>query len=115
MDGDVDAAREERLLDLFDEDAAFTNLAERARAIAVAGGGNRQERDLDSGRPHRGSRTRRLDERKLRAARADTNEHRSPSSSPRSGRSRDLLIQTKEVADCLDGVIRPSRCSLLQP
>ncbi len=48
MDRDVDATGEQRLLDLLDEHAALADLAERARAIAVARGGDRDERDLDA-------------------------------------------------------------------
>ena len=43
---DVDAILEQRLLELLDEDATCTDLAERSRAVAVAGGRDRHERNL---------------------------------------------------------------------
>ena len=46
--GDVDAALEQRLLELLDEDPAGADLAERARAVAVARRRDRHERDLDA-------------------------------------------------------------------
>ena len=48
--GDVDPACEQRLLDLLHEDAALADLAERARAVAVARGRDRHERDLVTAR-----------------------------------------------------------------
>src|SRR5690349_1884186 len=48
MHGDVDAAVEQRLFELFHEHASLTDLAERARAIAVACGRDRYERKLDT-------------------------------------------------------------------
>src|SRR5437764_11121670 len=48
MDGDVDPAGEERLLDLLDEHAPRADLAERLRAVLVAGRRDRHERDLDA-------------------------------------------------------------------
>ena len=48
--GDVDPPVEQRLLELLDEDAAVADLAERAAAVAVAGGRDRDERDLAPGR-----------------------------------------------------------------
>jgi hypothetical protein len=55
MHGDVDPSGEQRLLDLFDEDAALTDLAERARAIAVAHGRDRNEGELVSCTPYDGA------------------------------------------------------------
>ena len=49
VDGDVDPAREQRLLELLDEDAARADLAERLRSVAVARRRDRDERDLDPG------------------------------------------------------------------
>ena len=49
VDGDVDPAVEQRLLELLDEDAALADLAERLRAVAVACRRDRDERDLDAG------------------------------------------------------------------
>src|SRR3712207_9308579 len=50
MDRDVDPAVEERLLDLLHEDAAFADLAEGTRAVAVARRRDRDERDVELGR-----------------------------------------------------------------
>ena len=47
--GDVDPVGEQRLLELLHEDAALADLPERAGAVAVAGGRDRQERDLVAG------------------------------------------------------------------
>jgi len=47
--GNVDPPGEQRLLDLLHEDAALTDLAERARAVAVTCRRDRDERDLDAG------------------------------------------------------------------
>ena len=46
--GDVDPAGEQRLLELLDEDAARADLPERLRAVLVAGGRDRHQRDLDA-------------------------------------------------------------------
>ena len=48
VDGDVDAPREQCLLELLDEDAALADLAERLRPVAVARGRDRHQRDLDA-------------------------------------------------------------------
>src|SRR5207247_6162498 len=48
VDGDVDPPREQRLLDFLDEDASCPDLAERLRAVLVARGRDRHERDLDA-------------------------------------------------------------------
>ena len=48
--GDVDPPCEQGLLDLLDEHAALADLAERAGAVAVAGGRDRHERDLVAAR-----------------------------------------------------------------
>ena len=48
MNRHVDPAREQRLFELLDEDPAFADLPERLRPIAVAGCGDRDERDLDA-------------------------------------------------------------------
>ena len=49
VDRDVDPPVEQRLLELLDEDAARADLAERPRAVAVAGRRDRDERELDPG------------------------------------------------------------------
>jgi hypothetical protein len=46
VDGDVDSAGEQRLLDLLHEHAACADLPERLRAVLVAGGRDRDERRL---------------------------------------------------------------------
>jgi hypothetical protein len=48
VDGDVDPAGEERLLQLLDEDPAASDLAERACPVPIAGRGDRDEGDLDT-------------------------------------------------------------------
>ena len=50
---DVDAPVEQRLLELLDEDATRADLAERTRAVAVAGGRDRDEGKLEAGSPQR--------------------------------------------------------------
>ena len=73
--GDVDAAVEQRLLELLDEDAARADLAERPRTVAVARGRDRDERDLDAGRAQpRGSELG-LREGEPTAAGADADQH----------------------------------------
>ena len=72
---DVDPPAEQRLLELLHEDAARADLAERPRAIAVAGGRDRNERDLDSGPSQLLRGDAGLSEREPTAAGADTNEH----------------------------------------
>ena len=54
MDGYVDTAGKQRLLDLLDEDPARADLAERSLAIAIAGGGDRDKRHFDAraAQPH---------------------------------------------------------------
>src|SRR5207247_8341471 len=46
MHGDVDSARKQRLLNLLDEDAPVADLPERTGAVAIAGSGDGDERDL---------------------------------------------------------------------
>ena len=75
VDGDVDPPLEQRLLELLDEDAAGSDLAEGPRAIAVARSGDRHERDLDPGpaQPLRGQLS--LGESEPTAAGADADQH----------------------------------------
>ena len=73
--GGVDPAVEQRLLELLDEDAALTDLAERAAPVAVAGGRDRDERDLAPRAAELVGRERRLRQREPAAARADADEH----------------------------------------
>src|SRR5205085_7446609 len=80
VDGDVDPAGEQCLLDLLDEDAAGADLPEGTRAVAVAGGGDRDEGDLVPAATENRSCELRLREGEPRPARPDANEH-SPSSS----------------------------------
>ncbi len=68
MDGDVDPSGEQRLLDLLHEDTALADLAERARAIAVACGRDRHERELMPRAPQDGAGKLGLREREPRAA-----------------------------------------------
>jgi hypothetical protein len=73
--GDVDAALEERFLELLDEHAARTDLAERLRAVAVARSRDRHECELDAvaAQPH--GRQLGLREREPTSAGADANQH----------------------------------------
>ena len=87
VDGDVDPPGEQRLLDLLHEHAAFADLPERAHAVAVAGGRDRDERELDPGSPERSRRLLGLREREPRAARPDANEHSSTSKHASRGRT----------------------------
>src|SRR5436305_6998175 len=80
VDRDVDPPLEQRLLDLLDEDAARTDLAERARAVTVARGRDRHERDVVAATAYHTRRELRLGEREPRAARPDANEHSRSSS-----------------------------------
>ena len=73
--GDVDPPVEQRFLELLDEDAARADLAERPRAVAVAGRRDRDERELDARRPQRESGALGLREREPTAAAADADEH----------------------------------------
>ena len=80
VDGHVDPAREQGLLELLDEDAALADLPERLRPVAVARGRDRDERDLDPVSTTRLSAQRlggalRLGEREPTAARPDADEH----------------------------------------
>ena len=80
VDGHVDPAREQRLLELLDEDAALADLPERLRPVTVARGRDRDERDLDPASTTRGAAQRlggtlRLGEREPTAARPDADEH----------------------------------------
>ena len=84
---DVDAPVEQRLLELLHEHAARADLAERPRAVAVAGGRDRDERDLDAGPPQKRVRGELgLGEREPTAARPDADEHtrRRPDALPHS-------------------------------
>ena len=77
--GDVDAPVEQRLLELLHEDAARADLAERPRAVAVARGRDRHERDLDARRARSALRGELgLREREPTAAGADANQHGTP-------------------------------------
>jgi hypothetical protein len=87
VNGDVDPPFEQRLLDLLDEDSAGADLAERTRAVAIAGRRDRHERKLDAGRPQRREGALGLGEREPTAATADADEHR-PIVSARAARSR---------------------------
>ena len=75
MHGDVDAVVEKRLLELLDEHSARTDLAERLRAVAVAGGRDRDERDLDPGRSEPRGRELGLGQCEPTAAAADADQH----------------------------------------
>ena len=75
VDGDVDPALEERLLELLHEHAAAADLAERARPVAVARGCDRNQGDLDPRPSQRLDRALGLGEREPTAARADANQH----------------------------------------
>ena len=87
VDGDVDPPLEQRLLELLHEDAARADLAERARAVAVAGRRDRDEHELDAGRPQGGEGALGLGERELTAATADADEH-SPVASAQAASTR---------------------------
>jgi hypothetical protein len=76
--GHVDAAFQERLLDLLDKDAARPDLAEGLRPVPVARGRHRDERQLDAGGAQPGDGLLRLGEGEPTAARADANEHGTP-------------------------------------
>jgi hypothetical protein len=73
--GDVDATVEQRFFQLFDEDAARSDLAERACAVAVAGGRDGNERDLDTRPAQPGRRQLGLREREPTAAGTDADQH----------------------------------------
>ncbi len=75
MDGDVDPPREQRLLELLDEDAALADLPERLRPVAVARGRDRDERDLHPWPAQRLGGAFGLGEREPTAAGADADEH----------------------------------------
>src|SRR5262249_56087583 len=75
MEGKGDGAGEERLLDLFGEEALAAGVGERPAADPVAGGVNRLERDRVGGKRVRGGEALahelRLRERERAAARTD--------------------------------------------
>jgi hypothetical protein len=75
MHGEVDGAGEERLLDLFGEQALAADLGERPIADQVAGGADDLDRDPLGAEPVGGGEPRahlmRLGERERAAARAD--------------------------------------------
>src|SRR5437879_13162902 len=73
--GDVDASIKQSLLELLHEDAARTDLTERASAIAVAGRRDGNESDLDArpAQPARGQLG--LREREPTAAGTDADQH----------------------------------------
>ena len=75
MHGDVDTVIEERLFELLDEHSSRADLAERLRAIAVAGGRDGHQRDLDPGRPEPRRRALGLGQREPTAAAADADQH----------------------------------------
>ena len=75
VDGDVDPAFEQRLLELLDEDAARADLAERLRPVAVAGGRDRHERELEPGPAQPLDRELGLRQREPATPRADPEEH----------------------------------------
>ena len=72
---DVDAVIEQRLLELLHEDAAGADLPEGACPVAVAGGRDRNERDLDPGRPKPRGRELGLGQCEPTAAAADADQH----------------------------------------
>src|SRR2546423_11969566 len=78
MHGDVDAMFEQGLLELLDEDTARSDLAERLRAIAVAGRRDRNQCNLDPRAAQAGSGELRLREREPTAAAADADQHTAP-------------------------------------
>ena len=80
MDGDVDPPREQGLFQLLHEHAPRPDLAEGTRAVAVACGRDRDERELDTGRPQRRHGALGLGEREPTAAAADAEKHRSVAS-----------------------------------
>jgi hypothetical protein len=87
VDGDVDTTIEQRFLQLLDEDAASSDLAERLRPVAVAGRRDRHERDLQARPPQPLRCQLGLSEREPTAARADANQHGRVSAPGPSGRS----------------------------
>ena len=112
---DVDALLEQRLLELLDEDAARADLAERLRAVAVAGGRDRHERDLDARRAQARGSELGLREREPTAAAADADQHSAtrlrtgwPHSDAPRGRTR-----TNAVGAC-SGSGRPGQLAELQ-
>jgi hypothetical protein len=84
---DVDPPLEQSLFKLLDEHAPRPDLAEGKRAIAIARGRDRDERELDTGHPQRLHGALGLGEREPTAATADAEKHR-PIASERAGRSR---------------------------
>ena len=101
---------EQRLLELLDEDPAGADLAERARAVAVAGRRDRNERDLDPRPAQRLGRALGLGEREPTAAGADAKQHSRRvvvRGSPHSGLPRGRM-RTNAVGAC-DGSGRPTR------
>jgi len=71
----VDSAGEQGLLELLDEDAAGTELAEGARSVTVACGRDRDERDLDPRPAQRSRGALGLDQRQPTSAGADAKQH----------------------------------------
>ena len=72
---DVDASVEECLFELLDEDAARTDLAERAPAVTITCRRDRHERDLDAGPTQSLCRELGLREREPTAAGTDADQH----------------------------------------
>ena len=76
MDGDVDAAVEQRLLELLHEDAALADLPERLATIAVTGCRDRNERHLHARPPQQVGCQTGLGEGEPTAAGSDPKQHR---------------------------------------
>src|SRR5258705_12494487 len=75
MNRDVDPVLEQPLLELLHEPAARADLAERLRGVAVAGGRDRDERDLDARRAQMRGGELRLRQREPATAAADADQH----------------------------------------
>src|SRR4051812_16391282 len=98
MDGHVDAAGEQRLLELLYEDASLADLAERPRAVAVAGRRHRHQRHLCPTAPQHLRRTAGLRHGEPAAARADPYERGSSERSSSPNRCRTASAYTAPSA-----------------
>jgi len=76
------AAVEQRLLQLLHEDAAGADLPERPRPVAVAGGRDRDQRDLDAGSAQMRGAPLGLRQREPTAAGADADQHGTTRAAP---------------------------------
>ena len=75
MHGNVDAAVEQRFLQLFDEDTASSDLAKGTCAVAIARRRDGNERDLDARPAQPGRSELGLREREPTAAGTDADQH----------------------------------------